>query len=163
MGFICFLTRNKRHFESRRCGFLSFRLPSAANLRRFHRLIPPQAVPISNVPQRGRSYFLYNYSLRAKKELPLRGSWHGVAVTEGVIIVVPTSSLFEGVELAARCAELLPSAFGRHLPLRGRSYFLYNYFLRSKKAPSSRELSAKLTEGVRRARDARPYNVVGKK
>ena len=138
MGFIGFLTRNKRRFESRRCGFTpfapldskrtenehirnicsypdnvpatyrpdgksakkrapssrawslppavrnSFRLPSADNLRRFHRLIPPQAAPISNVPQRGRSYFLYNYSLRAKKELPLRGSWHGIAVTEGV-------------------------------------------------------------------------------
>ena len=34
-------------------------------------------------------------------------------MTEGVIIVVPTSSLLEGVPLAARCAELLPSAFGR--------------------------------------------------
>ena len=136
MGFIGFLTKNKRRFESRRCGFTpfapldskrtenehirnicsypdnvpvtyrpdgknakkapssrawslppavrnSFRLPSADNLRRFHRLIPPQAAPISNVPQRGRSYFLYNYFLRSKKRAPSSREL-SAKLTEGV-------------------------------------------------------------------------------
>ena len=82
MGFIGFLTKNKRRFESRRCGFTPFAPLDSKRTENEHiRNICsyPDNVPATYRPDRKS----------AKK-----------------------SSLFEGVELAARCAELLPSAFG---------------------------------------------------
>ena len=100
-------------------------------------------------------------------------------LTEGVRLLFYTNKqCFE----SQRCDLLLPSAFGSHLPLRGRSYFFYHRNLiknfrfiaqtekAPKRAPSSRAwslppavreagkrnaegLSAKLTEGVWRAQN----------
>ena len=110
MGFIGFLTKNKRRFESRRCGFLSFRLPSAANLRRFS----------SADSATGGA----DFKRPSKRKLSEK-------LTEGVRLRFYTNKqCFE----SQRCDLLLPSAFGSHLPLRGRSCFLYNYFLRAKKS-----------------------------
>ena len=104
MGSIGFLTKNKRRFESRVCVFT----PSA----------PRDSKRTENEHIRNICFYSDNVPATYRPD--------GKSAKK--------SSLFEGVELAARCAELLPSAFGRHLPLRGRSYFLYNYFLRSKKS-----------------------------
>ena len=58
-------TQSAASFGARRSAFFySFRLPSAANLRRFHRLNPPQAATISNVPLGGR------YDLRTVVRMP---------------------------------------------------------------------------------------------
>ena len=58
-------TQSAASFGARRSAFFySFRLPSAANLRRFYRLNPPQAATISNVPLGGR------YDLRAAVCMP---------------------------------------------------------------------------------------------
>ena len=53
----------------------------------FHRLNPPQAATISNAPQSGRQRAEKSRGGTAGKELPLRGSCHGSAVTEGVAVL----------------------------------------------------------------------------
>ena len=98
------------------CLFNSFRLPSAANLRRFS----------SADSATGGADFKRPSERKLSEKL-----------TEGVRLRFYTyKQCFE----LQRCDLLLPSAFGSHLPLRGRSFLIIQ----------------------QRARDARPYNVAKK-
>ena len=107
MGFIGFLTKNKRRFESRRYGFTPFApLDSKRTENEYIRNICSYS---DNVPA------TYRPDGKSAKKAPSSRAWS------------------------------LPPA------------------VREAGKRNAEGLAAKLTEGVRRARDARPYNVVGKK
>ena len=71
-------------------------------------------------------------------------------VTEGVIQNIPASALFSSIPaFQGSAVPLLPSRLTpRHLPQGGRLFLGPETFPLCQKAPSQRELSPKVTEGV---------------